>query len=274
MKIIVLLLLLSIIFFNVTISESHLQCPAGTWNGDVATGTWYDTPNNGNCGYKDLFGPLGPGTDQIVAINSHMFDGTTECGQCYRLYLENKTMDVIVTDKCPDAGWCDSERPHFDINKDAFYKIFRTPADKGIIEIKDGMTFVKIPCPFTKGNIKVRTKEGASQFWASFLVFNHIIGVKGVDLVLGDTPDTRIPLERTSYNYFAAYLNFGTKPFTLIISSIFDQEVNITMNSPSGDSVKDTGEQFTEYDRECYSNIDPSLNSAASSSTLSNTVGT
>ncbi|GAM25704.1 hypothetical protein SAMD00019534_088790, partial [Acytostelium subglobosum LB1] len=216
--------------------------PYKYYSGGEASGTYYNDPHHGNCGYGNLMGRLGPKTLNIAALNSYLFNDSSQCGICYNVTVNQKWLVVTVTDRCPDPGWCDARHTHFDLYTEAF-NFLQDPNVQGTIS---NMTFHKIPCN-RPGNLQVYFKDGWTYYYNSLMVFNHNIGIATVD-VQRENKTIFEPLTRRSYNFWEPYNPWGPlgNKFKLRITSVLGETIETTINNPVSDSVVDTGYQFTK----------------------------
>ena len=93
------------------------------------------------------------------------------CGRCVKMTNSNKVSIVVrIINQCPEC-----EETHFDLSPDAFKKL--GPLDLGVIPI----TYDFVPCE-TKGNIKYSVPAGSNKWWSSYVVNNHRVGVKKLEI--------------------------------------------------------------------------------------------
>ena len=99
-------------------------------------------------------------------------------------------------DECPGCA-----TNHFDLFEDAFSSL--SALEAGIISIDWSFTSCELD-----GNLKLRNKDGTSQYWFSMQVVNANEPVTALD-VSTDGGSTWQSTTRTDYNYFENSSGFG-----------------------------------------------------------------
>ncbi|EAL73375.1 expansin-like protein [Dictyostelium discoideum AX4] len=240
-KIIYLIVLLVLLFKNNHIIIKADDCPFPQIPIKTLSGTWYDDPDHASCGFEKLTGPLGPGNRLVVALGSKLFDKGANCGQCYDVTspFNNKTITVMATDSCHDAGYCQADN-HFDFYKEAF-DLLGSPS--GVISGNSGLSYIKVPCP-TYGNVKIMMKDGSNEFWTSFLIFNSRILIKQVSIKLSNSQQF-IDLNRQPQGNYWPSTNMVSGEFEVRIESIGGEFIYVKIPSIESRKIYDTGNQFS-----------------------------
>lgn len=137
--------------------------------------TGYDGyQNGGSCGFgiPKIYG---------AAPNEAFYNNGATCGICYELVTPDDVLYFMVMDYCPVKGneaACSGDMFHFDLNKNAFDSVINHKT-LGKLNI----TFRMVACNH-EGNIILKTKTQVSEYFYSFVVMNHTIGLKKVYYIL------------------------------------------------------------------------------------------
>eukprot|EP01132_Coremiostelium_polycephalum_P005237 gene5237-6518_t len=201
--------------------------------------TWYEAVEHGNCGYGPLMGPTGPGHRMIAAAATQLYNQSATCGECFHIYGPEGETTVVIVDQCPDPGYCDTSFPHLDLSPQAFQAV--GGPNVGVIQT----TVKKVSCDYVKGNINAFMKDSdTTEAWFEFMVYNHKVGLKNVDI---ETVDGKvIPLLRRSYNYWT-YNQGGAKfPIIARVYSIYGERVDIYIDTPKGGVIHQGSGQYSE----------------------------
>jgi expansin len=194
---------------------------AGTTHSGKAT--HFDGSGGGNCSY----GP--PSTDLYVALGPSEYSAGAACGGYIDVTGPKGSVRVKVVDQCPECA-----PGHLDLSKAAFSKIGNL--SDGIIQI----TYKGVRDPALPGPIKMRVKDGASQYWLAILADNHGNPLKSVEV---KTPSGGwLSLRRTDYNYWIDQDGNGKGPFTVRLTDVYGRQAtvdNVTL-SPMKDQSTGT----------------------------------
>ncbi|CAI7571860.1 unnamed protein product [Penicillium manginii] len=175
-------------------SSSGSSGEATFYGGNVAGGTCsfsgYTLPSN-------LFG---------TAFSGAVWDDASKCGSCVAVTGPNgKTIKAMVVDKCPECA-----SGHFDLFQDAFAELSDISA--GVIDI----TYSAVSCDL-EGPLKLKNKEGTSEYWFSMQVVNANEPVTKFE-VSTDGGSSWTSTTRTDYNYFEHSSGFGTDSVTVRVT--------------------------------------------------------
>jgi expansin (peptidoglycan-binding protein) len=178
------------------------------------TATFYTLAGLPNCGYPDA---AAAGT--YVALSPADFAGSAACGTVFDVTGPKGTIRVTVADQCPEC-----EPGHLDLAAPAFARIADPVA--GIVPI----TFTRVLDPPTPGPVRVRVKEGSSQYWLALLPIDT-----GNPLAAVSVQGTA--LARTGYGYWVAAAGAGPGPFTVRLTDDRGHSATVTVPLSVGSTV-------------------------------------
>ncbi|CEJ60291.1 Putative Extracellular cellulase CelA/allergen Asp F7-like [Penicillium brasilianum] len=175
-----------------TSTKSSTSSSSGSTSGEA---TFYGgNVAGGTCSYSGYTLPSGLfGT----AFSGAAWDNAAECGACVAVTGPNgNTIKAMIVDQCPECA-----ASHLDLFQDAFAELSDISA--GVIDI----TWEYTACDLS-GPLKLKNKEGTSQYWFSMQVVNANEPVTKLE-VSTDGGSTWQSTTRTSYNYFEQSSGFG-----------------------------------------------------------------
>ncbi|KYQ89178.1 beta-lactamase-type transpeptidase fold containing protein [Tieghemostelium lacteum] len=204
--------------------------------------TFYTTPQSGHCSFKDLQGPTGFGTNFVAAVGTGFYQGSAVCGESFEIYspTTQKKIVVVVTDSCPDSGWCERDY-HFDLYTDA-YDALGYDRSVGILE---GLQWKKVANPYTQGGIKLKMKDGSNSGWTAFLISNHKVGIKSVSVKLADGNDFQ-PLQRQDYNYWVCPFDTSKGTYIVRVTSILNEDIDIPIQRTESEKIIQSNLQYSD----------------------------
>ncbi|KAJ5182865.1 hypothetical protein N7492_000481 [Penicillium capsulatum] len=147
------------------------------------------------------------------ALSIDAWDDASKCGACVAIQGPGgNTIKAMIVDQCPS---CKSN--HLDLFQDAFSSLSALSA--GNIDISWSYTSCELDGP-----LKLKNKDGTSQYWFSMQVVNANEPVTKLE-VSTDGGSSWQATERTYYNYFEKKSGFGT------------ENVDVRVTGQSGKSV-------------------------------------
>ena len=199
-----------------------------------AVATFYDPyDEGGSCGFgvPKMYG---------AAIDDKLYNKGEKCGICYELVGPKGAVKLMVNNFDPEDPVGNEDWPHFDCHKNTFEKI----ADEkwGILNV----TWRMVACGH-EGNIQINTFEEAHEFYYSFVVSNHEIGLKHV-YYSSNNQDWTLLSREGIYNRwtvpgkieFPAYFQF---------ESIDGEKISTKIDELKAGYTHDTGVQFKVPDK-------------------------
>jgi expansin (peptidoglycan-binding protein) len=161
------------------------------------TATWYTLAGLPNCSF-----PSQP--DYFVALGPAEYDAAGACGGYLDLTGPDGSVRVKVVDQCPE---CDAGE--LDLSKAAFAKL--ADPQRGKVTI----TYRRVVDPAV-GSLRVRVKEGSSQWWLALLVDNHGNPLTKVQVRSGS--GSWSTMTHVDYNYWIKEDGAGTGPFQVRVT--------------------------------------------------------
>ena len=193
-----------------------------------AVATFYESYGHGSCGfgYPKMYG---------AAIDDKMYKNAEKCGICYELVGPKGSVKIMVDDLDPNDQKATETLAHFDCHKNTFLQI--AEETWGILNI----TWRMVSCGH-EGNIILQTIADTTEYYYSFYVLNHEIGLKNV-YYSGDNK-VWTSLKREDYNRWTVKVKVEF-PIYFQFESIAGEKVSTKINELKKAYSHDTGVQFT-----------------------------
>lgn len=161
--------------------------------------TFYATTDKGgHCSFGST------GLTFFGAMNHADYAGSAACGACVDISSSNGSVQVRITNECPECA-----RGDIDLSEQAFAKL--APISQGRIPI----SWTYVPCSDIKGPIVYHFKDGSNPYWAAIQIRNHVQPIAKLEVKQGSS---FISLRRESYNYFIADNGLGSGPYTIRVT--------------------------------------------------------
>jgi expansin len=196
--------------------------PATGTAGPSAAGraTFYTLGGLPACGYGDA-----AATGRYVALGPAAFGGSAACGTVLDVTGPKGTVRVTVSDLCPEC-----EAGHVDLAAPAFAAIAEPVA--GIVPV----TVARVVDP-PAGTLRIRVKEGSSQYWLAVLPIGAGNPLTAVEARVGGSWQR---LTRSGYGYWLAAKGTGPGPATLRLTDDRGHTATATVPVTPG-ATTDTG---------------------------------
>ena len=220
------------LLFFLLIESAYTIKPLSQCSNAVAT--FYEPYDSGaSCGFgvPKMYG---------AALDDKIYKNGEKCGICYELVGPKGAVKIMVDNYDPEDSMGKEDWPHFDCHKNTFEQI----ADDswGILNV----TWRMVACGH-EGNIFLNTYVGAHDYYYSFVVSNHEIGLKHV-YYSSNNKDWTLLKREGDYNrwtvpgqtVFPAYFQF---------ESIDGEKVTTKIDELKQGYSHDTGVQFKVPDK-------------------------
>ena len=112
----------------------------------------------GSCGFKNINPPYPYG----VAINSHQYNNSLSCGSCINVQYNDKNLDVIVTDICPECAFGD-----LDLFQESYQALISNSPSREKIQWE----FINCPNNIISDHVQLSINE-INYYWVSIQPIN------------------------------------------------------------------------------------------------------
>lgn len=192
--------------------------PAPAGPGKAGKATFYTLGGLPNCGYPDA-----KATGRYVALSPADLGASAACGTVLDVTGPEGTVRVTVADLCPEC-----EPGHLDLAAPAFAVIADPVA--GLVPV----TYARVVDPPTAGPVRVRVKEGSSQYWFAVLPIDTGNPLSAVEARVGGTWQR---LSRSGYGYWIAAKGTGPGPVPLRLTDDRGHTLTATIPVTPGATV-------------------------------------
>lgn len=128
------------------------------------TATYYATVDDGgHCSFGKT------GLILVGAMNYADYAGSAACGACVKVSVPGASVQVRITNECPECAPGD-----IDLSQQAFAKL--ASLARGRISIN----WNYVPCSDISGPIAYRFKDGSNPYWAALQIRNHVQPISSV----------------------------------------------------------------------------------------------
>jgi expansin (peptidoglycan-binding protein) len=169
----------------------------------------------GSCGFKSIWANKNMNFNYGVAINSKQYNNSLSCGKCVNIEYNNRNINAIVTDICPECQFGDL---------DLFTQTYNTliQEDPGRKNIK--WNFIDCPNDIVSNNLQLRIDE-INYYWLSIQPENFKCGISKIFIKQNNK---WLELTRNDNIMTGLYFIYNTKvniPFQLKIINEYNEEI-------------------------------------------------
>ncbi len=221
-----------LILYFILLKFAFSTKPLSQCNNAVAT--FYEPYDSGaSCGFgvPKIYG---------AALDDKIYKNGEKCGICYELVGPKGAVKIMVDNYDPEDSMGKEDWPHFDCHKNTFEQI--ADASWGILNI----TWRMVACGH-EGNIFLNTFSGAHDYYYSFVVSNHEIGLKHV-YYSNNNNDWTLLSREGDYNRWTVPGQI-TFPAYFQFESIDGEKVSTKIDELKAGYSHDTGVQFKVPDK-------------------------
>ncbi|GME66001.1 putative extracellular cellulase allergen asp f7- protein [Neofusicoccum parvum] len=167
-----------------------------------------------------------------TALSSNNWENAANCGACVNVKgPKGETIKAMIVDQCPSCA-----KNQLDLFQGAFTEIANKSAGKV------GISWEFVPCGVS-GPIRLKNKEGTSQYWFSMQVLNSNFAIDSMQ-VSTDGGKTWQKTQRAEYNYFENDSGFGTDTVDVKVTSSNGKSIVTKNVKVSGSSSQEADSNF------------------------------
>lgn len=210
-------------FFNLSYQETIYQGYATMYGG---------SRSGGSCGFKNN-GYNNPNYPYGVAINAHQYNNSLSCGSCINIQYNNKNLDVIITDICPECSFGD-----LDLFQESYNNLISNNPSREKIQ----WSFIDCPNTIISENIQLIVSE-INYYWVSIQPINLKCKISEIYILQNDN---WILMERddlTMKGLFFIYNKHLSVPFKFKLINKYNEAI-ITPTYNSLESIYILNSQF------------------------------
>lgn len=231
-----------IAFFQLQFLLSYSLTPLSECTqGRITAYSYYEQGGSCDFGVPKIYGG---------APNQKFYNNGDKCGICYELIAPGGVLYFMVDSYCPVKGneaACSGDMFHIDLSKNGFDSVVK---DNKLGKLN--ITFRMVACDH-KGNIILKTKTEVSENYYSFVIKNHVLGLKKVFYSFDN--NNWIGLEREGDHNHWTVPEKVKLPIYFKFQSISDEEISTQINEIKSNYEHDTGVQFS-VPKDKYFSID------------------
>jgi expansin (peptidoglycan-binding protein) len=206
-------LFLLILIFNLYIKFSHQNNYNIKYQGDITT--YGGQVNGGSCGFKSIWSNMNMNFKYGLAINAKQYNNSLSCGKCINIQYNNRNINAMVTDICPECKFGD-----LDLFTETYNTIIQDQPDRKFTT----WNFIECPNNFVDNNIQLRVDE-INYYWLSIQPENFKCGISSISIYQNNN---WIEMSRQDSIMMGLYFIYNHKieiPFKFKIKNEFNEEI-------------------------------------------------
>lgn len=226
--------------FSLFIKSSYqFQGDATTYGGQIL---------GGSCGFKKIWTNENKNFKYGVAINAKQYDNSLSCGKCVNIKYNNRNINAIVVDICPECAYGD-----LDLFTETYNELIQE--DPGRKKIS--WEFINCPTELVFNSVQLRLDE-LNHYWVNIQPENFKCGIKSIFI---KQENNWIEMARNDNLMMGLYFNYNTKinfPIQFKVINEFNEEI-ISDNYNELINLFNLNKQFTCNNKPVEVQIDNNL---------------